>query len=87
MGFIVAIILGGFVGWLAARLLGRDEGVLMSIVIGIIGSFLGGLVSRLFTGADNAILAFSWVGLFWSFIGALILVGLMNMMQRPHHNI
>lgn len=87
MGIIVAIILGGFVGWLAARLLGRDEGVLMSIIIGVIGSFLGGLVSRLFTGADNAILAFTWEGLFWSFVGALILVGLMNMMRRPSHNI
>ncbi len=85
MSIIVAIILGGIVGWLAARLLGRDEGVLASIVIGIVGSFLGGWISTLFTGGDQSFLAFSWSGLFWSFVGALILVAILNAVRRPHH--
>ena len=85
MSIIVAIILGGIVGWLAAKVMGRDEGVLASIIIGIIGSFLGGFISRLFTGSDNSFLAFSWAGLFWSFIGAIILVAIMNALQRPRH--
>lgn len=83
MSIIVWIILGGIVGYLAARLLGRDEGILASIIIGIIGSFLGGFISRLFTGSDESFLAFSWVGLFWSFIGSLILVALLNAVSRP----
>lgn len=85
MGIIIAIILGGFVGWAASKMLGRDEGVLASIVIGIVGSFIGGLVSRLFTGADQSYLAFSWSGLFWAFIGALILVAILNATRKPHH--
>jgi uncharacterized membrane protein YeaQ/YmgE (transglycosylase-associated protein family) len=66
-------------------MLGRDEGVIMSIVIGIVGSFVGSLVSQLFTGADRSFLALSWVGLFWSFIGAVILVAILNAVRRPHH--
>jgi uncharacterized membrane protein YeaQ/YmgE (transglycosylase-associated protein family) len=83
MSIIVWLIVGGIVGWLASRLLGRHEGVVASIIIGIIGAFIGSLVSRLFTGTDKAFLAFSWSGFFWSLIGALILVAIMNAISRP----
>jgi uncharacterized membrane protein YeaQ/YmgE (transglycosylase-associated protein family) len=85
MGLIVMLILGGLVGWAASQMLGREEGVLASIVIGIVGSFIGSLVSQLFTGADRSFLALSWMGLFWSFIGAVILVAILNAVRRPHH--
>ena len=85
MGIIVAIILGGLVGWAASKMLGREEGVLASIIIGIVGSFIGSLVSQLFTGSDKSYLALSWSGLFWSFIGALILVAILNAVRKPHH--
>lgn len=81
MGLLVFLILGAIVGALAASLLGRREGILASIVIGIIGSFIGSFVSHLITGADRAYLAFSWTGLFWSFIGALILVAILNALR------
>jgi uncharacterized membrane protein YeaQ/YmgE (transglycosylase-associated protein family) len=85
MSIIVAIILGGIVGWIASRLMHRDEGVLMSIVIGIVGSFIGSLISSLLTGTDRSFLAFSWSGLFWSLIGAVILVAILNAVNRPRH--
>lgn len=86
MSIIVWLIIGGLVGWIAARLLGRREGVIASIIIGIIGSFIGGIVSRALTGSDRAFLALSWSGIFWSIIGSLILVGLMNAFtHRRHH--
>jgi uncharacterized membrane protein YeaQ/YmgE (transglycosylase-associated protein family) len=85
MSIIVAIILGGLVGYIAARMMGREEGILASIVIGIIGSFLGSFISRLFTGSDQAFLSFSWMGLFWSFVGAVVLVAIMNAMSHRSH--
>ncbi|MEO6513326.1 MAG: GlsB/YeaQ/YmgE family stress response membrane protein [Candidatus Saccharimonadales bacterium] len=85
MSIIVAIILGGLVGYIAARMMGREEGILASIVIGIIGSFLGSFISRLFTGSDQAFLSFSWMGLFWSFVGSVVLVAIMNAMSHRHH--
>lgn len=85
MGIIVFLILGAIVGAVAAALLGRREGIFASVIIGIIGSFIGSLVSYWVTGTDRAYLAFSWSGLFWSFIGALILVAILNALRprRP----
>jgi uncharacterized membrane protein YeaQ/YmgE (transglycosylase-associated protein family) len=89
MNLLVVLIVGGLVGWLAARVAGRNEGILASIIIGIIGSVIGSLVSRLFTGSDRAYLNFSWAGVIWSFLGALILVLIMNAMQHrsTHHHV
>ena len=86
MGLISFLILGALVGWIASSLLGRDTGVFANIVIGIVGSFIGGFASRLFTGSDQSALAFSWVGLFWSLIGALVLLMLVGWLsgKRGH---
>ena len=86
MSLIVMLILGALVGWVASAIMGRKEGVLMSIVIGVIGSFIGGFVSRLVTGGDQAVLAMSGSGLLWSLVGAVILVAIMNAIQgsRSH---
>lgn len=85
MGVIVFLILGALVGWAASRMMGREEGIIMSVIIGIVGSFIGGLISQLITGADRSFLALSWMGLFWSFIGAVVLVAIVNAITRPHH--
>lgn len=83
MSIIVAIILGGLVGYIASRLMGRQEGILMSVIIGIVGSFIGGFVSNLITGSDKSFLAFSWMGLFWSLVGSVILVAILNAISHP----
>lgn len=84
MGLISFIVLGALVGWIAASLLNRSTGLFMNIIIGIIGSFIGGFVSRLFTGTDASALAFSWVGLFWSLVGALILLTVTGALSNRH---
>ncbi|WP_223477806.1 GlsB/YeaQ/YmgE family stress response membrane protein [Oricola indica] len=42
MGFIIWIIIGGLAGWLAGIVMKNQSGLLMNIVIGIIGAFVGG---------------------------------------------
>lgn len=84
MNLLVTLIIGGLVGWLAARLAGRDEGILASMAIGVVGSFIGDLISTLFTGSNQSYLAFSWVGLIWSFIGAFVLVLILNVVQHRY---
>jgi uncharacterized membrane protein YeaQ/YmgE (transglycosylase-associated protein family) len=86
MSILVAIILGGLVGYIASRLMGRNEGVVMSIIIGIVGSFIGGFVSSLTTGSDKSFLAFSAMGLFWSLVGSVILVAILNAVTRSHRH-
>jgi uncharacterized membrane protein YeaQ/YmgE (transglycosylase-associated protein family) len=43
MGFIIMIIVGGLIGWLAGAILGKDipGGILGNIIAGLIGSALG----------------------------------------------
>jgi uncharacterized membrane protein YeaQ/YmgE (transglycosylase-associated protein family) len=43
MGWIVTIIVGGIVGWLASLLMKTDKqmGIVANVVVGIIGSALG----------------------------------------------
>lgn len=78
MTILTIIIVGAIVGWLGSQLMGRDEGLIASIVIGIVGSFLGGVISTLLTGTNQALLGFSWTGAFWSLIGSVVLVALLN---------
>ncbi len=85
MTLLVAIIIGAIVGWIASRLMGRDEGLLASIIIGIIGSFIGGLLSTVIFGTNQSYLGFSWVGVFWALVGSIILVGLMNAFTGRRH--
>ena len=50
MGIILWLVIGGVVGWLASIVMRRDgnQGILLNIVVGIVGAFLGGwLISPL----------------------------------------
>lgn len=84
MSLLVALIIGGIVGWLASMLMGRSEGLIASIVIGVVGSFIGGFLSELVTGQDLSNLGFSWTGFFWSLLGAIVLVALLNVFSGRH---
>lgn len=67
---------------------GRDEGITGSIVIGIVGAFIGGILAAVFGAGNQSFLAFTWLGLVWSFIGAIILSAILNAAQhRTHHNV
>ena len=46
MTWIIAIIMGGIIGWLASIVMRTDaqQGILLNIVVGIVGAFIGGLI-------------------------------------------
>ena len=46
MNFIIWLIVGGLVGWIASILMGTNaqQGIILNIVVGIVGAFLAGLV-------------------------------------------
>lgn len=50
-GFIVWIIVGGLAGWIASKFMGTDaqQGILLNIVVGVVGAFLGGFILSLIT--------------------------------------
>jgi uncharacterized membrane protein YeaQ/YmgE (transglycosylase-associated protein family) len=85
MNFIIWIVIGGIIGWLASMVMRTDaqQGIFLNIVVGIVGAFLGGwLLSPLFgTGTINAD-DFSLMSLLVSFLGAVILLAIVNLIRR-----
>lgn len=47
MNILACIVVGVLAGWLAERITGRDHGLLTNLIVGIVGSLIGGV---LFTG-------------------------------------
>jgi uncharacterized membrane protein YeaQ/YmgE (transglycosylase-associated protein family) len=85
MSFILWLIVGGLLGWVASMIMGTNDtqGKLMNIVVGIVGAFLGGLVlGGLFgTGTINQN-DFSASSLLVSLAGAVILLAIVNFFRR-----
>ncbi|MHB0976771.1 MAG: GlsB/YeaQ/YmgE family stress response membrane protein [Candidatus Aquicultorales bacterium] len=78
MGWIVLIIVGGIIGWIASIIMGTNsqQGILANIVVGIVGSLLGKWVFADLLGIGSAQTAgeFSIFGIIWGVIGAIILI-------------
>lgn len=85
INFIIWLVIGGVLGWLASLVMKTDaqQGMFLNIVVGIIGAFLGGLLlAPLFnTGTINQE-NFSIGSLFVSFLGAVILLAIVNLIRR-----
>ena len=47
IGIIIWLVVGGVVGWLASIVMRTDaqQGILLNIVVGIVGAFIGGLLT------------------------------------------
>lgn len=85
MNFIIWIVIGGIIGWLASMVMKTDaqQGIFLNIVVGIIGAFLGGwLLSPLFGAGTINSEDFSLVSILVSFLGAVILLAVVNLLRR-----
>ncbi len=83
--FIVWIIVGGILGWLASMIMRTDaqQGPLLNIIVGIVGSFLGGLLlSPLFGIAAAGQGNLNISSLLVSLLGAVILLAIVNLFRR-----
>ena len=79
IGLIVWLIIGGVVGWLAGMIMRDNQGVVMNIVVGIVGSFLGGLIFARGEINDSPLTVESFLV---SLVGAVILLAIVNLMRR-----
>ena len=83
MNLIVWLIVGGLVGWVASMIMHSPEGILMNVVVGIVGAFIGGwLLSPLIGAGTINQNDFSIGGLVVSLLGAIILLAIVNLFRR-----
>jgi len=85
MNFIIWLVVGGVIGWLASMLMKTNDqqGMFLNVVVGIVGALLAGwfitpLVGIGTINQDN----FSVGGLLVSFVGAAILLAIVNLFRR-----
>ena len=85
MNFIIWLIVGGVIGWLASILMKTNDqqGVFLNVVVGIIGAMLGGwLISPLVGVGTINQSNFSMPAMLVSFVGAAILLAVVNLVRR-----
>ena len=84
MGWIISLIVGGIAGWLASLVMNRDAsmGIIWNIVVGCIGSLIGNALSGPLFGIRGSVQEFSIQGLIIAFVGAVVLLAIVNMIQR-----
>ena len=83
MGLILWLVIGGVIGWLASIVMRTDaqQGIILNVVVGIVGAFLGSFLGSFF-GYGASLSTFDPVGLLWAFIGAVVLLGIINLIRR-----
>jgi uncharacterized membrane protein YeaQ/YmgE (transglycosylase-associated protein family) len=76
MGFIVAVIIGGVIGWLASLIMKTNAqmGLIANIVVGVVGSLLGQWGAGVLGLAAGGTLA-SWL---ISLVGAVVLIAILR---------
>lgn len=86
IGFIIWLVVGGIIGWIASKIMRTDaqQGALMNIVVGIIGAFIGGWLGAMLVGDGGDINNgdFSISSLLFSLLGAVVLLAIVNMFRR-----
>lgn len=84
MGIIIWLIVGGVVGWLASMIMKTDaqQGMLLNIVVGIVGAFIGGWLIGPLVGAGSINDGFSIMSFIVSLVGAIILLAIVNLFRR-----
>lgn len=85
MGLIILIIVGGILGWLASIVMRTDgqQGIFLNVIVGIVGALLAGFILNPLLGGGNIMAGdFSASSLLVSFIGAVVLLAIVNLVRR-----
>ncbi len=85
MGILIVLIVGGILGWLASIVMRTDgqQGIFLNVVVGIVGALLAGfLLTPLIGGAPITSGALDLHSLITSFLGAVVLLAIVNLVRR-----
>ncbi len=82
MSIIAFLVLGGIAGWIASLVMGTDaqQGIVLNIVVGVVGAFLGGMLFNLF--GTTGVSGFNVWSLVVAVIGSIVLLWLVRLFRR-----
>ena len=75
VGFFGTLLIGGIAGWIAEKVMKTNHGLLMNIVIGIVGSYIGAFLAEILGIEIGEIFqGWFWGNLIVAAIGAIVLL-------------
>ncbi len=77
VGWIAALVIGIIAGWIAEKVMSRSHGLIMNLIVGVVGSFVGAAIAHL--------LGFAYAG-FWpslvvSAVGAIAFLFILDLVR------
>lgn len=85
MNFLIWLIVGGVIGWIASLVMKTDQqqGIFLNIVVGIVGAMLGGWFISPLVGVPTINQdVFSMASMAVSLVGAIVLLAIVNIFRR-----
>ena len=72
MNILLWIILGAIAGWVASLIVKSNQGILLDIIVGIIGAFVGGFIFQTF--GASGVTGFNLYSILVAIVGAVVLL-------------
>jgi uncharacterized membrane protein YeaQ/YmgE (transglycosylase-associated protein family) len=85
INFIIWLIVGAIIGWVASRIMGTDgqQGTILDIVVGVVGAFVGAWFITPLLGVSTINQGdFSLPALVVSLLGAIVLLAVVKFLRR-----
>ena len=79
MGIFAWIMIGLIAGWLAAKITESQHGLLRNLIVGLVGSLLGGVI---FSRLGVHVVPDFWGQLITAIVGAILLLFLLQVIRR-----
>lgn len=72
MGILLWIIFGAIVGWIASVVTKSAHGLVVDVILGIIGAFVGGMIMNFF--GQSGVTGFNLYSIIVAVIGSVVLI-------------
>lgn len=84
MNFLIWLIVGGIIGWLASLVMRTDarQGLFLNVVVGIVGALLAGWFIAPLLGVSTINETISGASILVSLVGAIVLLAIVNLIAR-----
>jgi uncharacterized membrane protein YeaQ/YmgE (transglycosylase-associated protein family) len=75
VGWIGTLLIGGLAGWIAEKVMNTNHGIVMNVIVGVIGSYIGAfLANALGIRIGEIVTGWFWGNLLVAAAGAIVLL-------------
>lgn len=80
MNIIILIIFGAIVGWVASIIVGTPDGLIVDIIVGILGSIIGGWLMSFFN--SSGVDGFDIYSFLVALLGSVVLLSIVKVLRK-----